>query len=220
VARFVFSSTAALYGIPQRDLIDEDDPLRPINVYGESKLLVERMLEWFHRIHGLGVASLRYFNAAGAWAGRGEDHRPETHLIPLALQVAAGTRSHLDIHGVDYPTRDGTCVRDFVHVADLAQAHLLALARVATGGRVAYNLGSGHGFTVREVVDSVRRVTGRPVAAQEGPRRAGDPPVLVASSARITRELGWQAQHSTLDEIVASAWEWRSRNPNGYPDQL
>ncbi|HUN94179.1 MAG TPA: UDP-glucose 4-epimerase GalE [Burkholderiaceae bacterium] len=218
IPRFVFSSTAALYGTPQRTPIVESDPLQPINVYGESKLIAERMLHWFHRIHGLHVACLRYFNAAGAWAGRGEDHRPETHLIPLALATAAGDRGALSILGTDYPTPDGTCVRDYVHVADLAQAHRLALVALRDRGQLAYNLGNGKGFSVRQVIDAVQRVTGRAVPVVEAARRDGDPPVLVASSEHIIRELGWRPAHADLDAIVRSAWEWRLANPGGYKD--
>ena len=216
VPRFVFSSTAAVYGTPERIPIVETDPLRPSNVYGESKLGVEKMLEWFNRIHGLHYASLRYFNAAGACGGLGEDHRPESHLIPLALEVALGRRDQIAIYGTDYPTTDGTCVRDYIHVADLASAHLLVLAALKDNGRLIYNLGNGHGFSVRQVIDAVRRVTNCPVAASEAPRRAGDPAVLVASSDKIRRELNWIAHSPDLETIVLSAWEWRRAHPNGY----
>src|SRR5262245_25988 len=163
VPRFVFSSTAAVYGTPEQTPIEEDAPLRPTNVYGESKLLVERMLEWLHRIHGIRYASMRYFNASGATADQGEDHRPESHLIPLALQVALGQRDRIAIYGTDYPTADGTCVRDYIHVADLARAHLVVLERLKSADRLTYNLGNGRGFTVRQAIDAVRRVTGHPV---------------------------------------------------------
>lgn len=216
VSRFVFSSTAALYGIPERTPIEETNALRPINAYGESKLLVERMLEWFHRVHGLRYASLRYFNAAGAANGRGEDHHPETHLIPLALEVAIGKREHIAIYGADYPTADGTCVRDYIHVADLASAHLLALEALEKKDKLIYNLGNGRGFSVREVIESARRVTGLPIPARESERRPGDPAVLVASSQKIRSELGWEPKHPELDDIVRSAWEWRRAHPNGY----
>ena len=214
----VFSSTAALYGDPERTPIEEDAPLRPTNAYGESKLLVERMLAWFHRIHGLRYASLRYFNAAGAAGEYGEDHRPESHLIPLVLQVAQGRRPHISIFGGDYPTPDGTCIRDYIHVADLASAHVLALEALASRDQLIYNLGNGRGFSVRQVVETARKVTGHAIPAQDAPRRAGDPAVLVASAEKIRRELGWQPKYPDLEQIVASAWEWRRRHPNGYEE--
>jgi UDP-glucose 4-epimerase len=206
VERFVLSSTAAVYGEPERVPIDEDDPLRPTNAYGESKLLVERMLAWHHRIHGLRVAALRYFNAAGATPGRGERHDPETHLIPLVLQVAAGQRDHIAIYGADYPTPDGTAVRDYVHVADLAAAHVLALEALADHPMLTLNLGNGTGFSVREVVEAARRVTGHAIPAVDAPRREGDPASLVASSSRARALLGWEPKHRDLDAIVADAW--------------
>ena len=218
VPSFVFSSTAAVYGTPQRTPIEESDPLSPTNAYGESKLLVERMLDWLHRIHGLRCASLRYFNASGAAGAQGEDHRPESHLIPLALEVALGKRSQIAIYGTDYPTADGTCIRDYIHVSDLARAHLLVLEALKSRDKLVYNLGNGRGFSVREVIDAVRRVTGRPVPAREADRRPGDPAVLVASSARIKRDLNWSAQVPELEDIVQSAWEWRRAHPDGYPD--
>jgi UDP-glucose 4-epimerase len=218
ISRIVFSSTAALYGDPERTPIEEDDALRPTNAYGESKLLVEHMLAWFHRIHGLRYASLRYFNAAGASGILGEDHRPESHLIPIALEVAQGKRKELSIYGTDYPTPDGTCVRDYIHVADLASAHLLAFEALNTKEKLIYNLGSGRGFSVREVIETVRKVTGHPISARETQRRPGDPAVLVASSEKIRRELHWTPQFSGLDEIVKSAWEWRNAHPHGYGD--
>ena len=186
-------------------------------MYGESKLLVERMLDWLHRIHGLRYASLRYFNASGATADQGEDHRPESHLIPLALQVALGQREHIAIYGTDYPTADGTCVRDYIHVADLARAHLLVLERLKSADRLIYNLGSGRGFTVREVIEAVRRVTSHPVPALEADRRPGDPAVLVASSDKIKGELNWSPLMPELEAIVRSAWAWRRAHPDGYP---
>jgi UDP-glucose 4-epimerase len=207
VERFVLSSTAAVYGEPERTPIEEDDPLAPTNAYGESKLLVERMLGWHHRIHGLRYAALRYFNAAGATPGRAERHDPETHLIPLVLQVAAGHRDRITIFGTDYPTPDGTAVRDYVHVADLADAHVRALEQLGDQPRLVLNLGNGTGFSVREVIDACRRVTGHDIPAEESARRAGDPAVLVASSARARDLLGWQPQHTELDGIVADAWE-------------
>ena len=216
VKRFVFSSTAAVYGTPERTPIEEDAPLRPTSVYGESKLLVEHMLDWLQRIHGLRYASLRYFNASGATVDQGEDHRPESHLIPLALQVASGQRDRIAIYGTDYPTPDGTCVRDYIHVADLAHAHLLVLERLKSTDRLIYNLGNGRGFTVREVIEAVRRVTGHPIPALETDRRPGDPPLLVASSDKIKRELNWSAQTPDLEAIVESAWAWRRTHPDGY----
>jgi UDP-glucose 4-epimerase len=211
VERFVLSSTAAVYGEPTRLPIDEDDPLAPTNPYGESKLLVERMLAWHHRIHGLRVATLRYFNAAGATAERGERHDPETHLIPLVLQVALGTRDRVAIYGTDYPTPDGTAVRDYVHVVDLADAHVRALTALDDDGLIVCNLGNGSGFSVREVVEAARRVTGHPVPADEAPRRAGDPAVLVASSERARHLLGWRPRYAELDTIVADAWRFACR---------
>ena len=230
VKRFVFSSTAALYGNPERTPIAEDDPLRPTNAYGESKLLVERMLTWFRQIHGLQYASLRYFNAGGASRpDKGEAHRPETHLIPRILQVALGRSEHMNIFGTDYATPDGTCIRDYIHVSDLADAHLLALhtlqnstslAASATGnpsnGPMIYNLGNGQGFSVRHVVEVARAVTGHAIPVIESPRRPGDPAVLIASSEKIRRELGWQPRFSELKAIVESAWQWHRTHPDGY----
>jgi UDP-glucose 4-epimerase len=209
--RLVFSSTAACYGEPERTPILEDAKLAPTNAYGESKLMVEQMLGWFNRIHGLRYASLRYFNVAGAIAGYGEAHEPESHLIPLVLDVALGRRKSIKIFGEDYPTRDGTCVRDYIHVQDLADAHLLALAALEKRDRVIYNIGNGQGFTVREVIESVRRVTGKAIPVEECARRAGDPAVLVAGSEKIKRELGWKPKFAELDTIVRSAWEWQQR---------
>ena len=209
--RLVFSSTAACYGEPVSTPILEDAKLEPTNAYGESKLLVEHMLRWFNRIHGFRYASLRYFNVAGAIEGYGEAHEPESHLIPLILDVALGRRASIKIFGQDYPTHDGTCIRDYIHVKDLADAHLLALAALETKDRLIYNIGNGQGFTVREVIDSVRRVTGRPIPVEECPRREGDPAVLVASSEKIKRELGWKPKFADLDAIIASAWEWHQK---------
>ncbi len=208
VSRFVMSSTAAVYGEPQRIPIDEDHPLEPTNAYGESKLIVERMLLWFHRVHGLRYASLRYFNAAGATTERGEAHSPETHLIPLVLQVPLGQRAAISIFGTDYPTKDGTCIRDYIHVDDLATAHLLALDGLESQSQLVCNLGSGNGFSVREVIEVARKVAGHKIPAVEAPRRAGDPAVLVASSEKIRRVLGWEPQHSDIESIIRSAWEW------------
>ncbi len=219
VKRLVFSSTAALYGNPEKTPILEDAALAPTNPYGESKLLVERMLDWFHRIYGLRYATLRYFNAAGAAGVLGEDHRPESHLIPRILQVALGQAEHIKIFGTDYPTDDGTCVRDYIHVSDLASAHLLALdALVKYHGpsQLIYNLGNGRGFSVRQVIEMARRVTGHPIPAMESPRRAGDPAVLVASSEKIRRELKWQPRFPELEAIITSAWAWQRAHPTGY----
>jgi len=216
VSRIVFSSTANLFGDPERILIDETHALRPSSVYGESKLISERMLEWFHRIHGLRYASLRYFNACGAAEELGEDHDPETHLIPLTLQVALGRRARVEIYGTDYATPDGTCVRDFIHVSDLASAHLLALDALEQHGRLVYNLGNGQGFSVRQVIAAARRVTGHAIPAVESARRPGDPAILIASSEKIRRELGWQPKYPELETIIASAWEWHRRHPRGY----
>jgi UDP-glucose 4-epimerase len=215
VGKLVFSSTAAVYGEPKSTPIEEDAALAPTNAYGESKLLVEHMLTWINRIHGLRYASLRYFNVAGAVEGRGEAHEPESHLIPLILDVALGRRQSIKIFGKDYPTPDGTCIRDYVHVGDLADAHLLAFAALDTRSRLIYNIGNGQGFSVREVVESVRRVTGHPIPVVEEHRRPGDPAVLVASSKRIMEELGWKPQYSALDDIVRSAWVWHQQRYGG-----
>ena len=214
--QLVFSSTAALYGNPERTPIEEGDPLEPTNAYGESKLLVERMLQWFHRVHGLRYASLRYFNAAGATVERGEDHRPESHLIPLVLKTASGRRDEIAIFGTDYATPDGTCIRDYIHVLDLAQAHLLALDALSARGQLVYNLGNGSGFSVREVIEVARRITRRPIRVVESQRRPGDPAILVASSHKIRTELGWKPRYPHLEDIVCSAWEWHQVHPNGY----
>ena len=220
VNRFVFSSTAALYGSPDRTPIEETDQLRPANVYGESKYLVERVLDWLEQTRGLRYASLRYFNAAGA-AGPdlGEDHQPESHLIPLVLKVALGQRESIAIYGTDYPTPDGTCIRDYIHVADLASAHLLALDALGHHSRLVYNLGNGLGFSVRKVIDVARRVTGHPIPAVDSPRRPGDPATLVASSEKIRRELGWRPKFPDLESIVATAWEWHRKHPMGYDER-
>ncbi len=220
VRRFVFSSTAALYGTPDRTPIEETDPLRPTNAYGESKLLVEQMLAWFHRVHGLQYSCLRYFNAAGAAGHLGEDHVPESHLIPLTLQVALGKREYISIFGTDYPTPDGTCIRDYIHVSDLASAHILVLDALRERDKLIYNLGTGRGFSVREVVETVRRVTGHPIPAREVARRPGDPAVLVAGSDSIKRDLRWEPQFPTLESIVRSAWDWRRAHPEGYASSV
>jgi UDP-glucose 4-epimerase len=215
VPRFVLSSTAAVYQTSDEPLAEEA-PLGPANVYGQTKWMIEQALEWYHRIHGLRFAALRYFNAAGAHDGRGEAHQPESHLIPLVLQVALGRRSEARVFGDDYPTPDGTCVRDYIHVADLVEAHLLALQALDERPRQIYNLGNGAGYSVLEVIDAARRVTGHPIPASVDPRRPGDSPRLVASSERIRRELGWQPKHPSLEDIITSAWRWHSAHPDGY----
>ena len=217
VRRLVFSSTAATYGDPQRIPMREDEPTDPVNPYGDSKLAVDRMLANECPASGLGATSLRYFNVAGARGPQGEDHRPETHLVPLVLEAAAGRRSHISVYGTDYDTRDGTAVRDYIHVEDLGDAHLLALDAVRPGEHRVYNLGSGTGYTVREVIEAARRVTGREIPAKEEPRRAGDPPQLVAASDRARDELGWSPRR-TLDDMIADAWTWHQAHPDGYGD--
>ena len=217
VPRFVLSSTAAVYQTSDEPLAEES-ALGPANVYGQTKLMTEQALEWYHRIHGLRFAALRYFNAAGAHSGRGEVHRPESHLIPLVLQVALGRRPEARIFGDDYPTPDGTCIRDYIHVADLVEAHLLALQALEKHPRQIYNLGSGAGYSVLEVIETARRVTGHAIPVRNDPRRPGDPPRLVASSERVRRELGWQPKHPSLEEIIASAWEWHRTYPKGYDE--
>lgn len=214
VSRFIFSSTAAIFGEPVHAPIDEAHPLNPINPYGRSKLMVEQILEDYDRAYGLKSVCLRYFNAAGAdpKARLGERHDPETHLIPLILQAASGRRNAITVFGTDYDTPDGTCIRDYVHVNDLCDAHMLALARLVSGGGSArYNLGNGNGFSVREVIDTARAVTGRDISVVYGERRAGDAARLVADSCLICSELGWKPRHAALDEIVAHAWQWESK---------
>ncbi|HEY8996614.1 MAG TPA: UDP-glucose 4-epimerase GalE [Edaphobacter sp.] len=209
--KLVFSSTAACYGEPLSTPITEDARLLPTNAYGESKLLVEQMLTWMNSVHGFRYASLRYFNVAGAIEGYGEAHEPESHLIPLILDVALGRRESIKIYGQDYPTVDGTCIRDYIHVRDLAEAHFLALASLEKSSRLIYNIGNGQGFSVRQVIDSVQRVTGRLIKVMEEARRPGDPAVLVASSEKIKSELGWQPKFAELDQIISSAWEWHQK---------
>jgi UDP-glucose 4-epimerase len=215
VKKFVFSSTAAVYGEPTEWPIHEDFPHAPTNPYGESKLAFEKVLKWYEGAYGLRYATLRYFNAAGATERVGEDHEPETHLIPLVLQVAQGKRSHISMFGDDYPTPDGTCVRDYIHVIDLADAHIRALSILDTKSGT-FNLGNGKGFSVKEVVEAARKVTGHAIPAQVAPRRPGDPAVLVASSDRIRQELGWNPQHADLESIIGDAWKWHLAHPNGY----
>jgi UDP-glucose 4-epimerase len=218
VWRIVFSSTTATYGAPQRIPITEDEPQLPINPYGFTKLVVERALADYAQAYGLGYAALRYFNAAGASpdGDLGEDHTPESHLIPITLQVALGQRPSLTVFGTDYPTPDGTCIRDYVHVDDLAAAHLAALERLEPGQGLKLNLGTGRGHSVRQVIDACRRVSGRPIPVVEGPRRAGDPPELVADSSRAQTQLGWQPRYLEIDQIVSTAWRWHSAHPRGY----
>jgi UDP-glucose 4-epimerase len=215
VRKFVFSSTCATYGVPERMPMDESLPQRPVNPYGESKLMFERMLEWFQRAHGLEFVAFRYFNAAGASRRFGEHHRIETHLIPNVLKVALGQKPQVEIFGTDYPTPDGTCVRDYIHIADLAQAHILALAPGRSGF---FNLGNGEGFSVRQVIETCARISGKPVPFLEKPRRPGDPPRLVAAADKAVKELGWKPRFPHLDQIVETAWAWHCAHPDGYPD--
>ena len=215
VKKFVFSSTCATYGPPERLPITEDLPQRPINPYGESKLMFERMLHWYREIHGLDFVAFRYFNAAGASERFGEHHRIETHLIPNVLKVPLGQIAHCEIFGTDYPTPDGTCIRDYIHIIDLAQAHILALAPGKTGF---YNLGNGDGYSVRQVIEMCEKVTGKKIPSVEKPRRPGDPPKLVAAAEKAVRELGWKPQYPKLEDIVTSAWNWHKKHPKGYPD--
>jgi UDP-glucose 4-epimerase len=215
VEKIIFSSTCAIFGPPERVPIDETMTPRPINPYGESKLAFEKILRWYGEIHGLKFVSLRYFNAAGASVKFGEDHRVETHLIPNVLKVALGQKPYVEIFGTDYETPDGTCIRDYIHIVDLAHAHILALN--ATKGDF-YNLGTGGGASVRDVIDSGRKITGRNIDIVEKPRRPGDPPRLIASSEKIKRELGWQPQFQSLDAIIESAWKWHQKFPRGYED--
>ena len=215
VKKFVFSSTCATFGIPDRMPLDESLPQRPINPYGESKLMFEQVLRWYEEIHHLSYVALRYFNAAGASERYGEDHRIETHLIPNVLKVALGQKDSVDIFGPDYPTPDGTCIRDYIHILDLAQAHILALG---SDKSAKYNLGTGGGTSVKEVIDTCRKVTGRDIKAVEKPRRAGDPPRLIAASDKIQSELGWKPKFENILPIVESAWAWHVKNPGGYGD--
>lgn len=218
VRRIVFSSTTATYGAPERVPIVEDEPQRPINPYGFTKLVIEQALADYAAAYGFGYAALRYFNASGASpeGGLGEDHAPESHLIPLVLQVALGQRPHITVFGNDYPTPDGTCIRDYVHVDDLGQAHLLALDRLEPGTALKLNLGTGRGHSVLEVIEACRRVTGHPIPVVQGARRPGDPPLLVADASRARALLGWQPRYAGIDEIVATAWAWHRAHPQGY----
>jgi len=215
IGRFVLSSSAAVYASSDEPLT-EDSPLDPANVYGFTKLSIEQAMDWYHQIYGLHFAALRYFNAAGAVSGRGEAHQPESHLIPLVLKVALGQADAAQIYGTDYSTPDGTCIRDYIHIADLVAAHLLALGALNEKDKLIYNLGNGAGYSVNQVIETARRVTGGEIPVVESPRRPGDAPWLVASSEKIRRELGWQPQHPDLGDIVASAWEWHRTHPNGF----
>ena len=215
IRNLIFSSTCAIFGPPERVPIDESLPTRPINPYGESKLMFESILRWYNQIHGLKFVSLRYFNAAGASERFGEHHRMETHLIPNVLKVALGETAHVEIYGTDYDTPDGTCIRDYIHILDLARAHILALDAPQSAF---YNLGTGGGSSVREVIEAGRKITGKNIPVVEKPRRPGDPPRLIASSAKIKQELGWNPKFQSLDAIIESAWKWHQKFPNGYLD--
>src|SRR5437016_8626353 len=215
IGRLVLSSTCAIFGPPERLPIDEAAPARPINPYGESKLAYEKILRWYDEIHGVKFVSLRYFNAAGASGSFGEDHRIETHLIPNVLKAALGQKPHAEIYGTNYETPDGTCIRDYIHIVDLARAHILALGAAKSEF---YNLGTGGGSSVRKVIAACRKITGRKINIVEQPRRPGDPPRLVASSAKVKSELGWRPQFQSLDAIIESAWKWHQKFPNGYGD--
>ncbi|MBC8078316.1 MAG: UDP-glucose 4-epimerase GalE [Chloroflexales bacterium] len=215
VRRFILSSTCATFGNPQRLPIDEDHPQQPISPYGVSKYIIEQMLPWYELAHGIRFSCMRYFNACGATPTRGEDHDPEIHLVPLILHVAMGKRDSIKIYGSDYDTRDGSAIRDYVHISDLGRAHVLALAPLAERSRN-FNLGNGDGFTVREVIDAARRVTGHPIPTIEEPRRAGDPPVMIGDSRRARAELGWAPRYPHIEQIIQTAWDWHRTHPNGY----
>lgn len=215
IRKFVFSSTAAVYQSSDEPLT-EDSPIGPTNVYGHTKLMTEQALEWYRSIHGLRYAVLRYFNACGALPGRGEAHQPESHLIPRVLQIALGQAKSATIFGTDYPTPDGTCIRDYIHIADLVSAHILALDALNTREKMTYNVGSGNGFSVREVIETAHKVTGHAIPVVESPRRAGDSARLVASPKRIISELGWEPKHTNLQDILSSAWDWHKSHPHGY----
>jgi UDP-glucose 4-epimerase len=217
VKRFVLSSSAAVYASNDSPLT-EGSAIDPANAYGFTKLAIEQALEWYRKIKGLHFTALRYFNACGAMPGRGEAHKPESHLIPLVLKVALGQQETVSIYGTDYPTPDGTCIRDYIHIADLISAHLLALDALSDTDRLVYNLGNGSGYSVKEVIETARRITGHPIPVVEFPRRPGDAPRLVASSEKIHRELGWSAQHPELTDILTSAWDWHSTHPHGYQE--
>jgi len=219
VKNIVFSSTAATYGEPEKVPIEENDRTEPANVYGETKLVMERMMAWFDKVHDIRYVALRYFNAAGAHASGkiGEDHRPESHLVPLVLQTALGQREHISVFGDDYPTEDGTCIRDYIHVSDLADAHVKAVEYLgAGGGSNVFNLGNGLGFSVKQVIETAKKVTGRDIPTNYEPRRSGDPAVLVASSDKARSVLGWKPSRDQLEDIIASAWQWHESHPQGY----
>ena len=215
VPRFLLSSTAAVYQSSEEPLTEES-PLGPTNTYGYTKLAIEQSLDWYRQIHGLHFAALRYFNASGALPGRGEAHQPESHLIPRGLQVALGQAEYAYIFGTDYPTPDGTCIRDYIHIADLVSAHILTVEALAEKDKLVYNVGSGNGFSVREVIDTASAVVGNVIPVKEMPRRPGDSARLVASSQKIRRELGWQPQHDNMHDILSSAWDWHKNHPRGY----
>lgn len=215
VKRFVFSSTAAVYQSSEEPLTEES-PLGPTNVYGHTKLMTEQVLEWYRSIHGLHFAALRYFNACGALPGRGEAHQPESHLIPRVLQIALGQAESASIFGTDYPTPDGTCIRDYIHIADLVSAHTLALEALEKRDRMIYNVGSGNGFSVKEVIETARKVTGHAIPVVEHPRRPGDSARLVATPGKLKKELGWEPKHTNMQDILSSAWEWHKSHPHGY----
>jgi UDP-glucose 4-epimerase len=215
VKKLVFSSTAAVYQSSEQPLTEES-AIGPTNVYGHTKLMTEQAIEWYRQIHGLHFAALRYFNACGALPGRGEAHQPESHLIPRVLQIALGQAESATVFGTDYPTPDGTCIRDYIHIADLVSAHILALGALDSKDRMIYNIGSGNGFSVREVIETARQVTGHAIHVIESPRRAGDSARLVASPQKIMSELGWKPEHTNMQEILSSAWEWHTTHPNGY----
>jgi UDP-glucose 4-epimerase len=217
VRKLVFSSTAAVYGEPEKQPVGETDRTEPSNPYGETKLAMEKALGWYAHAYGIRYVSLRYFNAAGASPRFGEMHVPESHLIPIVLQVAAGQREFVPLFGEDYPTRDGTCIRDYIHVVDLARAHIKGLSILETKSEI-YNLGcGGRGYSVKEVIETAGRITGQKIPVRTNPRRAGDPAVLIASSDRIASELSWKPQHQSLEQVIGSAWEWMQAHPNGYP---
>lgn len=220
VEKFIFSSTAAVYGMPKKVPITEEAPKEPVNPYGQTKLAIERMCHWQMMAGKLRYATLRYFNAAGAGSNcrLGEDHRPESHLIPLTIQAAMGRRSNIKIFGTDYPTADGTCIRDYIHIEDLCRVHLLALKRLKTENELVYNLGNGKGYSVREVIETVRKVSGKDFEVVESGRRAGDAPVLTSDATKAQKELGWETRYPELEKIVATAWEFHNKYPNGYPD--
>jgi UDP-glucose 4-epimerase len=218
IKRIIFSSTAALFGNPEFTPINEAHPTNPINAYGRSKLMFEQMLEWYGKVHNLTYVCLRYFNAAGATVEHGEHHPVETHLIPIVLQTALGQRDHVDIYGTDYDTHDGTCVRDYIHVEDLANVHIGALRKMDEIGSQKLNLGNGEGYSVKEVIEAAREVTGHPIPARESARRAGDPGTLVATSERTHTLIGVKFKYPDIKQIVQAAWDWHSKNPNGYPN--